>query len=389
MKMENNAILFLSSFLLTWVLSIKGEQVLDMSPCNFPAIYNFGDSNSDTGGVSAAFYPMASPCGETFFHGPSGRACDGRLTIDFTAQHLGLPYLSAYLDSIGTNFSHGANFATGGSTIRRQNESIFVNGISPFSLDIQFVQFSQFKARTAGLFYNQANRESNERTIPKPEEFSNALYILDIGQNDISAGFRPMSYDKFQAEIPDIINQLATVVQNLYNQGARAFWIHNTGPIGCLPVTLHYIHNQIPGYVDEIGCVKAQNDMAKEFNKQLKQKVTQLRTELPLAALTYVDMYAAKYELISNAKKQGFLEKESICCGYHEDNVHIWCGNKAEVDGTEIYAGSCEDPSLYISWDGVHYTEAANRWIADHILSGSFSDPQVSITQACHAHLYL
>ena len=58
-----------------------------------------------------------------------------------------------------------------------------------------------------------ANRESNERTIPKPEEFSNALYILDIGQNDISAGFRPMSYDKFQAEIPDIINQLATVVQ--------------------------------------------------------------------------------------------------------------------------------------------------------------------------------
>ncbi|OMP06341.1 No apical meristem (NAM) protein [Corchorus capsularis] len=35
-----------------------------------------------------------------------------------TAERLGLPYLSAYLDSTGTNFRHGANFATGGSCIQ-------------------------------------------------------------------------------------------------------------------------------------------------------------------------------------------------------------------------------------------------------------------------------
>lgn len=68
--------------------------------------------------------------------------------FDFTAEHLELPYLSAYLNSIGANFRHGANFATGGSTIRRQNESVFENGVSPFSLDIQIVQFHQFKNRT-------------------------------------------------------------------------------------------------------------------------------------------------------------------------------------------------------------------------------------------------
>lgn len=54
-----------------------------LPPCEFPAIYNFGDSNSDTGGISAAFYPMGSPTGETFFHRPVGRASDGRLIIDF------------------------------------------------------------------------------------------------------------------------------------------------------------------------------------------------------------------------------------------------------------------------------------------------------------------
>lgn len=74
----------------------------------------------------------------------------------YAAKHLRLPYLSAYLDSIGTSFRHGANFATGGARIRRFNTSFFVTGESPFSLDIQIVQFDQFKARTINL-YNHGN----------------------------------------------------------------------------------------------------------------------------------------------------------------------------------------------------------------------------------------
>lgn len=45
--------------------------------------------------------------------------------------------------------------------------------------------------------------------------------------------------------------------------------------------------------------------MAIEFNKQLKVAVIQLRTKLPEAALTYVDLYSAKYGLISKTKSQG------------------------------------------------------------------------------------
>ena len=44
--------------------------------CNFPAIFNFGDSNSDTGGKSAVFDLLPSPNGDTFFGKPSGRFCD-------------------------------------------------------------------------------------------------------------------------------------------------------------------------------------------------------------------------------------------------------------------------------------------------------------------------
>lgn len=54
--------------------------------CPFPAIYNFGDSNSDTGAVSAAFGQVPPPNGDTFFGRPSGRQSDGRLIIDFIGQ---------------------------------------------------------------------------------------------------------------------------------------------------------------------------------------------------------------------------------------------------------------------------------------------------------------
>lgn len=55
----------------------------DSKKCEFPAIYNFGDSNSDTGGLSAAFGQPGYPYGESFFHHAAGRYCDGRLLVDF------------------------------------------------------------------------------------------------------------------------------------------------------------------------------------------------------------------------------------------------------------------------------------------------------------------
>lgn len=49
---------------------------------------------------------------------------------------------------MGTNFSHGANYATAGSTIRRQNTTIFQSGYSPISLDIQYAEFFDFLNRS-------------------------------------------------------------------------------------------------------------------------------------------------------------------------------------------------------------------------------------------------
>ena len=72
-----------------------------------------------------------------------------------------------------------------------------------------------------------------------------------------------------------------------------------------MPIATTNHPNPKPGFFDELGCRKDQSDVAIEFNKQLKDRIIQLRTQLPHAALTYVDMYAAKHRLISDAKNQG------------------------------------------------------------------------------------
>ncbi|XP_049384253.1 GDSL esterase/lipase At5g14450 [Solanum stenotomum] len=293
-----------------------------------------------------------------------------------------LPYLSAYLDSIGSNFRHGANFATGGSTIRRQNETIFQSGISPFSLDVQIVHFHRFQSRPEELYRQEKNK------LPRLREFSKSLYTIDIGQTDLAVGFLQMSNIQLRTAIPDILNQFSAAVTRLYQQGARAFWIHNTGPIGCLPKATLYLRNPKPGVLDNYGCLKFHNKMALEFNRQLKARIRTLRAELGHAAITYVDVYAAKYELISNAKSQDFMEPQKICCGLQEGNTHVWCGQRGIVRGAEVFGGACVNPSDYISWDGIHFSQAANQWIADHILNGSFSDPPIPITHACHKHLH-
>ncbi|XP_058739424.1 GDSL esterase/lipase At5g14450-like [Vicia villosa] len=374
-------------FLLSWLVSIQAEELkTSQKPCDFQTIFNFGDSNSDTGSMSAAFFPAILPYGQTFFHEAVGRASDGRLIIDFIAKHLGMPLLSAYINSIGTSYRHGANFAAGSSTIMRQNKTYFDGG-TPFVLEIQVQQFNNFKTRTAE-FFTQANKNSYTTHYPKPEEFAKAIYTFDIGQNDIAYVLSKYGKEDSQTLISNIVEYFSKQLQNVYSYGARTFWIHNTGPIGCLPVSMP-IHNAnhnitfLPGYLDQNGCVNYQNDLAKDFNKKLKDKVVELRTLLPNASLTYVDMYSAKYELISNAKKSGFVEPSGICCGYHEDGYHVYCGNKATINGKEIVPKSCKDPSKYISWDGVHYTEAANKWVANRILNGSFSDPPLPITHSC------
>ncbi|KAI7727337.1 hypothetical protein M8C21_027609 [Ambrosia artemisiifolia] len=92
--------------------------------------------------------------------------------------------------------------------------------------------------------------------------------------------------------------------QDIYDQGGRSFWIHNTGPFGCLPYVLD---RQLvtAGQVDKYGCVGPYNELAQFFNHELKETVNQLREDLPKATIIYVDVYSVKHALITQATRYG------------------------------------------------------------------------------------
>lgn len=82
MAFDGSAIIVVAIFGI-FLVNLTPSLVIAKGPCRFPAIFNFGDSNSDTGGLSAAFGQAPPPNGMSYFGHPAGRYCDGRLVIDF------------------------------------------------------------------------------------------------------------------------------------------------------------------------------------------------------------------------------------------------------------------------------------------------------------------
>jgi len=53
--------------------------------------------------------------------------------------------------------------------------------------------------------------------LPRPEDFSKALYTIDIGQNDLAYGFQHTSEEQVQRAIPEILSQFSQAVKVIRN----------------------------------------------------------------------------------------------------------------------------------------------------------------------------
>ncbi|MCD7457317.1 hypothetical protein HAX54_034866 [Datura stramonium] len=276
-------------------------------------IINFGDSNSDTGGYVITRGMMGQlPKLHTFNHDLSGRMCDGRLILDFLCESVGNGYLTPFMESIGKNFTSGVNFAIAGSKTLPRLDS--------FNLHIQIAQFHRFQSLSLELF------DKGGGNLLGDEDLRNALYTIDIGQNDLDGIFSGLSYEKAILKIPDIISEIENAMKAIYEQGGKNFWVHNTGPLGCFPRSLATYRKYENDY-DEHGCLISLNE--------------------------------------------GFVNPLMACCGYGGSPYNFESNNKC---GQGTYT-ICEDRFKYISWDGIHYTEAANGFVASKILSTHYSTP--------------
>ncbi|CAO2184703.1 unnamed protein product [Urochloa humidicola] len=346
------------------------DQVAPPQPASAKVvIFNFGDSNSDTGGMAAVNgMNINLPEGRTFFRRPTGRLSDGRLVIDFICESLHTPYLSPYLKALGADFRNGVNFAIGGSTA--------TPGGSPFSLDVQLHQWLYFRARSMEMI-NLGQRPPIDR-----DGFRRAIYTIDIGQNDLSA-YMHLPFEQVVAKIPAIVAQIKYTIETLYSHGARKFWIHGTGALGCLPQKLAIPRDDADAGLDAHGCLKTYNAAARRFNAQLAEAIGQLRQRMVDAALVFVDMYAIKYDLVANHTAHGIARPLMACCGHGGPPYnynHFKACMSAEMQ-------LCDVDARFVSWDGVHFTEAANAIVAAKVLTGDYSTPRVTIASLVNSTL--
>ncbi|MCL7035728.1 hypothetical protein MKW94_000582 [Papaver nudicaule] len=343
------------------VFFVQFHHTLQSTP---PILFSFGGTGADTGGyVPASGVYIGLPYGTTFFNKGTGRYSDGRLIIDFLCESLKVKYLSPFLEALAPDFRSGANFAITGA---KTTMDIW----APFSLDVQVKQFLHFQLRSLQLL------SEGHKGMTTETGFNNALYMIDIGQNDLldALYLSNLTAPPVLKKIPAMLAEIKLAVQNLYKTGAKKFWILNTGPLGCVPRELaRHPHNNTD--LDRIGCYKVHNDVSMAFNKGLKALCEELRSTFIDTTIVYVDTYTIKFDLFARYKSYGFTKPHKACCGYGGEPNNY---NKKATCGQPGYT-MCANVSQYISWDGFHYSEAANRIIASQILSTKFSTPPITL----------
>ncbi|CAI0375262.1 unnamed protein product [Linum tenue] len=310
----------------------------------FTSIFSFGDSIADTGNqciLLPADPPCTLPFGRTFFHRSTGRNGDGRLMIDFIAEYLGLPLVPPSLGGGNrSDFRTGANFAVGGAT----------------ALDCELLK---------------------NRGIPCYLDNISLGVQLEIGGNDYNFAFSSgISLNKIQELVPMVINTIGLALKEVIKFGATNILVPGNFPVGCVPRILSRFRSSNPrDYDPSTGCLAQYNQFAQLHNEQLQMELNDTRRLYPHVNIIYVDYYNALMPVYLSPKKFGFtggvLEP---CCRFTGGVLKPCCNG-----GMNRSTICCDEPSTYVNWDGIHFTEATYRLIVKGIMKdGSLTNPNLN-----------
>ncbi|CAM6092750.1 unnamed protein product [Calypogeia fissa] len=336
--------------------TVRRRSLLESSPVGLevsnnaqvPALFIFGDSTVDVGNnnhlatlAQATFWPY----GKDFdTHLPTGRFSDGRLSVDFIANYLGLPLVPSFAS--GTGFTQGVNFASAGSGVLSDTGSVFGEVIS-FSEQLKNFETVQQMVET-------------EVGAPQALKImSESIYYISTGSNDFINNFLLPTSPYWQLDSTDfeqlVLANFTQHVRTLFKMGARKIVVVSLSPLGCLPSQLFKM-GSIEG-----ACISPVNKLAMDYNAILAESLHSLRRHLPGAMLAYNDAYLAFSNLIDNAAFHGIKHTNQSCCG-----TGLYGGMKPCLSWTSI----CQNTSDYLFWDEFHPTAASYKLIADSFWSG-------------------
>ncbi|OEL14004.1 Sinapine esterase, partial [Dichanthelium oligosanthes] len=344
----------------------------------YSRFFAFGDSIIDTGNFihysTAPGSVARSPYGETFFHRPTGRWSDGRLPSDFIVERLGFPYWTPYLaGKTKEDFRYGANFAVASATALNQllfkENHLDVNQITPYSLSVQVEWFKK-------VLHTLASTDHEREEI-----MASSLFLVgEIGYNDYNHPFfQKKTLDWVVPLVPRVIGSIGEYLEALIQLGAKTLYVPGIFPLGCVPRYLFLFRDSDAGdYDSATGCLRWLNALAELHNTLLKAKLAELRRahQQRGVSIVYVDYYGVVLDLIAASPRArngvGASAALDACCGgpgLHNANFTVHCSEAAAV--------LCPDPSRYVSWDGLHFTEAAYRVMAGGMLDGPFATPAI------------
>ncbi|KAJ4714976.1 GDSL esterase/lipase family [Melia azedarach] len=351
--LEKVALVFFFVIGLSYFAEVACEEGLGAS-------FIFGDSLVDAGNnnyLSTLSKANIAPNGIDFKASggnPTGRYTNGRTIGDIVGEELGQPnYAAPFLapNSTGKSILYGVNYASGGGGIMNATGRIFVNRLG---LDIQIDYFSITRKQIDKLLGASKARDYIMRK---------SIFSITIGANDflnnyllpvLSIGARiTQNPDTF---IDDMIGHFRNQLTRLYRLDARKFVIGNVGPIGCIP------YQKTINQLKENECVELANKLALQYNRRLKDLLTELNENLPGATFVHANVYDLVMEVITNYEKYGFTTASRACCGNGGQFAGIIpCGPTSSM---------CQDRAKHVFWDPYHPSEAANLIIAKQLING-------------------
>eukprot|EP00899_Mesostigma_viride_P011611 jgi/Mesvir1/20450/Mv12346-RA.1 len=311
----------------------------------YPALFTYGDSWVDSNGVlgtwKAARQPPSPPNARVWSNGPTWP--------HYLAQKMGLSCPFGNFDTdAGVVCNVFRNYGMGGACTKWWETDPEISEYCTFNNGTQSKSFYPIQVQT------HVNA-SVDATLNR-----DGLHIISVGGNDVKG---MMSFDgSWQEDLTSMTTKpgfardaIKAGVQDLYNAGARHFYLVNVVPILLLPRSLS-VNRILREVADEFI-----QQYAEDFHDNV---VTPLRSRLTNATITEINLLGCMYRM--NAK-----------CTFRELGFTNWTTACIE-DRSNASSPVCPDPSKFVWWDDIHPSTAFHE-----VLAGLFKDVIDGKSDAC------